>query len=105
LREAERIDQELGAELPYAWHKEFGFLTACPTNTGTGMRASVLIHLPGLVLTQEIGKVLQQPDVVAKFKDMGFEIGGTPQAQFAAQVAGDLDRWVRLIKKAGVTLD
>jgi protein arginine kinase len=59
LREAERIDQELGAELPYAWHKEFGFLTACPTNTGTGMRASVLIHLPGLVLTQEIGKVLQ----------------------------------------------
>ena len=59
LREAERIDRELGAELPYAWHNEFGFLTACPTNTGTGMRASVLIHLPGLVLTQEIGKVLQ----------------------------------------------
>lgn len=59
LRTAERIDRELGAELPYAWHNEFGFLTACPTNTGTGMRASVLIHLPGLVLTQEIGKVLQ----------------------------------------------
>ena len=56
-------------------------------------------------LEAEIGKVLQQPDVIAKFKDMGFEIGGTPQAQFAAQVAGDLDRWVRLIKKAGVTLD
>ncbi|MBL8997335.1 MAG: ATP--guanido phosphotransferase [Gemmatimonadetes bacterium] len=59
LRTAERMDRELGAELPYAWHGEFGFLTACPTNTGTGMRASVLIHLPGLVLTQEIGKVLQ----------------------------------------------
>jgi protein arginine kinase len=59
LREAERMDREIGAELPYAWHDEFGFLTACPTNTGTGMRASVLIHLPGLVLTQEIGKVLQ----------------------------------------------
>jgi protein arginine kinase len=59
LRVAERMDRELGAELPYAWHGEFGFLTACPTNTGTGMRASVLIHLPGLVLTQEIGKVLQ----------------------------------------------
>ena len=56
-------------------------------------------------LETEIGKVLQQPDVVAKFKDMGFEIGGTPQAQFATQVAGDLDRWVRLIKRAGVTLD
>lgn len=59
LRDAERMDRELGTELPYAWHHEFGFLTACPTNTGTGMRASVLIHLPALVLTQEIGKVLQ----------------------------------------------
>jgi len=56
-------------------------------------------------LETEIGRVLQQPDVITKFKDMGFEIGGTPQAQFATQVAGDLERWVRLIKKAGVTLD
>ncbi len=56
-------------------------------------------------LESEIGKVLQQPDVIAKFKDMGFEIGGTPQAQFATQVVGDHDRWTRLIKKAGVTLD
>ncbi|MEX2181120.1 MAG: hypothetical protein WD771_03710 [Gemmatimonadaceae bacterium] len=59
LRLAETMDREIGAALPYAWHREFGFLTACPTNTGTGLRASVLIHLPGLVLTQEIGKVLQ----------------------------------------------
>jgi protein arginine kinase len=55
IREVER---ELGARLPFAYHPEFGFLTACPTNAGTGMRASVLIHLPGLVLTKEIGKVL-----------------------------------------------
>ncbi len=55
---AARLDEELGAQVPYAWHDEFGFLTACPTNTGTGMRASVLIHLPGLVLTKEIAKVL-----------------------------------------------
>ncbi|MBL8959840.1 MAG: protein arginine kinase [Gemmatimonadetes bacterium] len=52
------VDREIGARLPYAYHEEFGFLTACPTNTGTGLRASVLIHLPGLVLTKEIGKVL-----------------------------------------------
>ncbi|GMV08406.1 MAG TPA: protein arginine kinase [Gemmatimonadaceae bacterium] len=58
LSAVERMDRELGARLPYAYHDEFGFLTACPTNTGTGMRASVLIHLPGLVLTKEIGKVL-----------------------------------------------
>ncbi|MDB4907981.1 MAG: hypothetical protein JWO05_2765 [Gemmatimonadetes bacterium] len=54
----ERMDRELGSRLPYAFHHEFGFLTACPTNAGTGLRASVLIHLPGLVLTKEIGKVL-----------------------------------------------
>lgn len=59
LRQAEELDRDLGAQLAFAWHGEFGYLTACPTNTGTGMRASVLIHLPGLVLTQEIGKVLQ----------------------------------------------
>jgi len=53
-----RLDREMGSRVPYAFHPEFGFLTACPTNTGTGMRASVLIHLPGLVLTKEIGKVL-----------------------------------------------
>lgn len=58
LSAVERLDRELGARLPYAYHDEFGFLTACPTNTGTGMRASVLIHLPGLVLTKEIAKVL-----------------------------------------------
>ena len=53
-----RLDDELGRRVPFSYHPEFGFLTACPTNTGTGMRASVLIHLPGLVLTKEIGKVL-----------------------------------------------
>ncbi len=54
----ERLDSELGDRLPYAFHQEFGYLTACPTNVGTGLRASVLIHLPGLVLTKEIAKVL-----------------------------------------------
>jgi len=55
----ESIDSELGRLLPFAFHSEFGYLTSCPTNAGTGLRASVLIHLPGLVLTKEIGKVLQ----------------------------------------------
>jgi protein arginine kinase len=54
----ERLDNELGARVPYAFHNEFGYLTACPTNVGTGLRASVLIHLPGLVLTKEITKVV-----------------------------------------------
>ncbi|MGH7570028.1 MAG: ATP--guanido phosphotransferase [Gemmatimonadales bacterium] len=55
----EAVDAELGRLLPFAFHPEFGYLTSCPTNAGTGLRASVLIHLPGLVLTKEIGKVLQ----------------------------------------------
>ena len=55
----DRLDEELGQELPFAYHPEFGFLTSCPTNVGRGLRASVLEHLPGLVLTKEIGKVLQ----------------------------------------------
>ena len=54
----EALDAELGRLLPFAFHPEFGYLTSCPTNAGTGLRASVLIHLPGLVLTKEIGKVL-----------------------------------------------
>jgi len=57
--EVEAIDAELGRLLPFAFHGEFGYLTSCPTNVGTGLRASVLIHLPGLVLTREIQKVLQ----------------------------------------------
>src|SRR3989449_3676646 len=55
----EALDADLGRLLPFAFHPEFGYLPSCPTNAGTGLRASVLIHLPGLVLTKEIGKVLQ----------------------------------------------
>src|SRR5919205_3658424 len=66
----DQVDRELGSQIPYAFHDEFGFLTSCPTNTGTGMRASVLIHLPGLVLTKEIGKTL------AGLQQMGFTYRG-----------------------------
>ena len=56
---AERADEELEQSLEYAFQDELGYLTACPTNVGTGMRASVLIHLPALVLTKQIDKVLK----------------------------------------------
>ena len=58
-KQVSELDEALGSRLPYAFHHEFGFLTCCPTNVGTGLRASVLVHLPGLVLTKEINKVLQ----------------------------------------------
>ena len=56
-------------------------------------------------LEAEIVKLLRQPDVIAQFRDVGFELGGMPQPQFAAQVKTDFVRWTTLIKKAGVTLD
>ena len=54
-----RLDDELSVQLPFAFDKTFGYLTSCPTNIGTGMRASVMLHLPGLVLTNQIQAVVQ----------------------------------------------
>ena len=52
------LDDELSELLPYAYSTEWGYLTCCPTNTGTGMRASVMVHLPALVISKQINKVL-----------------------------------------------
>jgi len=57
---ANKIDSELAGLLEYGFDNAFGYLTSCPTNVGTGLRASILIHLPGLVLTREIDKVIGQ---------------------------------------------
>ncbi len=53
-----RIDDALSKELKFAFSQEWGYLTACPTNVGTGMRGSVMLHLPALVMTRQIDKVL-----------------------------------------------
>lgn len=53
---SQRLDDTLMQRLPLAWSEEFGFLTSCPTNTGTGLRLSVMLHLPGLVWSEEIEK-------------------------------------------------
>jgi protein arginine kinase len=55
-----RYENELSHMLEFNYDNDFGYLTACPTNAGTGMRASVLIHLPGLVLTREIEKIINR---------------------------------------------
>ncbi len=52
-------DLQLEAALDFAFDHELGYLSACPTNLGTGMRASAMLHLPGLVLSDQIGQVLQ----------------------------------------------
>lgn len=53
------MDDEISRLLDYSFSEKLGYLTACPSNVGTGLRVSVLIHLPALVLTQEIEKVLR----------------------------------------------
>ena len=55
----DKLDQELSKKLPYAYSNKWGYLTACPTNTGTGMRASVMLHLPALVITKQVARVLE----------------------------------------------
>ncbi|WP_395752257.1 protein arginine kinase [Prosthecobacter sp.] len=55
----DRVDSELEGALPYAFDPKLGYLTACPTNLGTGMRASVMLHLPALVLTEQINPVIK----------------------------------------------
>lgn len=56
-QEASRYDDFLESQVDYAFHEEKGYLTACPTNVGTGMRASVMLHLPALVITQQIKRI------------------------------------------------
>ena len=53
-----RLDDSLASHLRYAFEEEWGYLTACPTNAGTGMRGSVMLHLPALVMTRQIDRVL-----------------------------------------------
>lgn len=55
---ADKVDNVIEENAAYAFSEEFGYLTACPTNTGTGMRASVMMHLPALTLTNNIGKII-----------------------------------------------
>ncbi len=53
------FDNELEKTLDVAFSPEFGFLTACPTNLGTGLRASVMMHLPGLVISDQMERVIR----------------------------------------------
>jgi protein arginine kinase len=59
FEQASSLDDELEKELKYAYDGRWGYLTSCPTNVGTGMRASVMLHLPGLEMTKNIAGVLE----------------------------------------------
>jgi protein arginine kinase len=55
----DKLDDLIEQRVTYAFSDDFGYLTACPTNVGTGMRASVMLHLPALVWSKQIEKVFR----------------------------------------------
>ncbi|MCK5012490.1 MAG: protein arginine kinase [Candidatus Omnitrophica bacterium] len=73
---ANTIDDALSQELEFAYSLHWGYLTACPTNTGTAMRGSVMLHLPALVMTKQINKVLAAISKL-NFASRGFYGEGT----------------------------
>lgn len=58
----DQFDSRLAQRLEYAFSSELGYLTACPSNVGTGIRVSAMLHLPGLVLREHINQVIQAVD-------------------------------------------
>ena len=67
---ASKVDDVIEENLTYAFDNDFGYLTACPTNTGTGMRASVMLHLPALTMTDNITKIISSAG------SLGIEVRG-----------------------------
>lgn len=67
---ADALDDQLENKLKYAFHPQKGYLTACPTNVGTGLRASVMVHVPALVITQQAGNVFRS------LGQLGFTVRG-----------------------------
>jgi protein arginine kinase len=80
LRIADQVDDQLQQRLEVAYSPEWGFLTCCPSNLGTGLRASLLIHLPGMVRTRRIGKLLSEMEgqgfLIRGFYGEGSETAG-----------------------------
>ncbi len=77
---AEGVDCRLEEVAAFAFHDDFGYVTACPTNLGTGMRGSVMLHLPGLILNGQMGNligVLYGNDVMVRgFYGEGTRVSG-----------------------------
>lgn len=76
MKIANSIDDSLSHKLDFAFSMHWGYLTSCPTNTGTAMRGSVMLHLPALVMTKQINKVLAAISKLS-FASRGFYGEGT----------------------------
>jgi protein arginine kinase len=81
-RVIDQLDDDLSQHLPYAFSDRYGYLTACPTNVGTGLRCSVMIHLPALVMTRQIQKMINA------VSQLGLTVRG-PQGE-GSEIKGNL---------------
>lgn len=70
LHQAFKLDQSLEKKVDYAFHPQLGYLTSCPSNLGTGLRASLMLHLPGLASSNSI------PSLITQVSQAGFTIRG-----------------------------
>lgn len=85
----DEIDDNLSAKLEFAYLTDWGYMTACPTNTGTAMRGSVMLHLPALVMTKQINKVLAAISKLS-FASRGFYGEGTQASGNFYQISNQL---------------
>lgn len=70
MEEANKVDDALEARIEYGYSEQFGYLTCCPTNVGTGMRASVMVHLPALVMSEKMTGIMNA------LSKLGFAVRG-----------------------------
>ncbi len=86
---AHKIDDTLEEKLDVAFNEQMGYLTACPTNLGTGLRASVMVHLPGLVFTRQISRIVNAATQLG-LAVRGFYGEGTETAGNIFQISNQL---------------
>jgi protein arginine kinase len=102
-----KVDEELESSLSYAFSPEWGYLTACPTNLGLGMRVSAMLHLPGLVLSESMKSVvraLSEMDTTVRglFGEQSKAAGNVFQVSNSYALGSDekglLDRFEKMIE-------
>lgn len=103
----DEIDNQIDSLLDYAFSPNLGYLTACPTNLGTGLRASIMMHLPGLVIIGQMEKVIRACNhlnlAVRGFYGEGSEAIGSLFQISNQQTLGETE--VEIIKKLTAVLD
>ncbi|MEO0795031.1 MAG: protein arginine kinase [Verrucomicrobiota bacterium] len=103
----DEIDTALEDKIDYAFSEEIGYLTACPTNVGTGLRASVMMHLPGLVLSSQMEKVVRAVNqlgmVVRGLFGEGSDASGSLFQISNQQTLGESE--IEIIRRLGNVID